>query len=487
MAIPLVILIVSILILYKFYPIWEDKITNFSFNNEVLNKNITKKNSQTESEIVQQQIDSLKKKMKIKWLVNSWDSFLENKYYLFALKDYLKANIESPYDKNIINKIWLTYFSMKNFSRAYWYFRKINDYKNLDKDKAILSLFYSKEINLKNMQYFFTEIDYFNLSDEKTFYYKNSIKCLEDLSICKKVFSDYLDDKDKKWLKIESPELNDIKTAFTNYENFKLDDSSYKNAILIWVFLKNKLYTIAINLWKKILIDKPNYKPVMLIVWKSYFELWKYKDAKIYLNNYLELEPNDVDVVYLLWIINSENDEYIVSNIYLKSAIDKWYKKTINIRRRMIYNFAELWETAKMLDTFKELMEKEKNLDKNDYSLYIYYNIINWRLNEAEDMGLKSINLFKDDDNFYGYLWWIYKEKWNTEEAEKYLNKWLELNPQNPIINLNLWQIAMQKEEYSKALIYLKNTISFDKSEDFATIAKDELEKVKLRLNNNNN
>jgi len=35
--------------------------------------------------------------------------------------------------------------------------------------------------------------------------------------------------------------------------------------------------------------------------------------------------------------------------------------------------------------------------------------------------------------------------------------------------------------ETEKALVYLKNTISFDKSEDFSKIAKQEISKIRLQ------
>jgi hypothetical protein len=124
---------------------------------------------------------------------------------------------------------------------------------------------------------------------------------MEDIHKCKAIFEDYINQKEKSWKKIETKEMLDIKEAFINYNNFQVNDLAYKNALIIWVFLKNRLYPVAINLWKSILIEKQNYKPILLIIWKSYFELWKYSEAKKYLTSYIDLEPNDSAVLYLLW------------------------------------------------------------------------------------------------------------------------------------------------------------------------------------------
>lgn len=435
---------------------------------------------------VKEKIEFLRKKIKLKWLIDSWNNFLESQYYIFALNDYLKASSEDPKDKSIVNKIANTYFLMKNFSRSYGYYKQISDYDKLNKDDVMLSLIYSREITKESKQYLFDQIDYFKLWEEKTFYYKTSINCVEDLHRCKQIFMDYIAQKDKLGLKIETKEIQDIKNAFINYDNFKVNDLAYKNALLIWVFLENKLYPVAIWLWKKLLIEKPNYKSIIQIIWKSYFELWKYREAKKYLTDYLELEIDNKDVVYLLWIINSELKEYVLSNIYLKSAMDKWYSPTINLRRRMLYNFWELWENKKMMENFKELIEKEPKLERNDLYLYIYYSIVNKNLDEAERIAKKWVELFKDDDNFYGYLWWINKEKWNNIDSEKYLLKWLDLNSKNAMINLYLWNLELEKTNYSKALLYFKKTVTYDKTWDFSSVAEEKLKEVeeKMKLQN---
>jgi tetratricopeptide (TPR) repeat protein len=90
--------------------------------------------------------------------------------------------------------------------------------------------------------------------------------------------------------------------------------------------------------------------------------------------------------------------------------------------------------------------------------------------------------MFPNDDNFYGYLWWIQKENLHIIDATRNLEKWLSINPKNPMINLHLWEIYIIKEDYENALEYLQNTISFDKTDDFSSIATQDLAIVKEKL-----
>ena len=61
------------------------------------------------------------------------------------------------------------------------------------------------------------------------------------------------------------------------------------------------------------------------------------------------------------------------------------------------------------------------------------------------------------------------------ENAERYLLKWYSLNKHNPLINLNLWIVNMEKNNLLKAKIYFKNTIKEDANWDFWKLASEKL------------
>jgi hypothetical protein len=77
------------------------------------------------------------------------------------------------------------------------------------------------------------------------------------------------------------------------------------------------------------------------------------------------------------------------------------------------------------------------------------------------------------------------KEAANNKEspyikAEEYINKWLEINPKSPMLNLVRWKLEVNKWDMSKAFIYFKKTISLDNNWDFWKIAKQELENIQI-------
>jgi len=123
----------------------------------------------------------------------------------------------------------------------------------------------------------------------------------------------------------------------------------------------------------------------------------------------------------------------------------------------------------------------------NRYSLAIYYTLINWETELANKWTNKALQLFPENDNFYWYKWWIYKESWDYDKAEYYLKKWLKINIANPLINLNMWIINLNRWEILKAKIFLENTIKEDVNWEFWKIANKKLKELLLEEKKINN
>ena len=436
--------------------------------------NTQKKSSQDE---VKKNIEKLRKRFALKWLISLWDSYSWNGYYLLALKKYLEAYKKNPQDENIIHKIWDTYFSMKKYNLAYKNYKKIKDYNNLNKDKAILALLYHKEISRKKFDYFYKEMESFNLWEQKLFYYKTVLTCIEDFHSCKKIFQDYIYLSSKDIELIE--ELQNIKNAIENYKNFKVDQVYYGDALLVWSFFQNELYPISIHLWKEILEEKHDYKPILKIIWKSYFELWDYEFAKKYLSSYYELQQDDVDAIYLLWIINLRLKNYVISNIFLNKALNMWHEDDLNIKRSLVFNYYELWSIEKTLEGLKYIIENIDKITIIDFKLAIYHHIIHDKIELAESFAIKALEAYPKEVYFYGYLWWIYIQKWDLNLAEKNINNWLELDTKNTMLLYYKWVLEIKKWNNLGSIIYFKKVLREDKDWEFWKLSRKRLDEIK--------
>ena len=442
-----------------------------------------------EAEDRKSKIDTIRKKLTLKWLILKWDINLQNQDYTSALIKFIQIHREIPNDQSVMNSLWEIYYNLKNFKKSYSYFSQIKNYNKLDKDLVVKALISSVELTDKNIDYIINELDTLWLKEQKLFYYKNSVRCKQDFSYCKQKFQDYFNEEIEDWSwvtskrKIIYPELSDIKTALENYKHFKIDDLSYKWALISWAYFKNWLYPIAIETSKEILKDKKDYKSLLKIVAKSYYQLWNYIEAKIYIIKYNKLVKDDYEASYFLWIIYGKLHEYILSTIHLQNALKIWYPDTLDINKRILLNYHELWEVDRMLGIFKKIIDENYDeINEDDYELAIYYHILNNELDWAKEITSKAIERFPNSEVFNWYMWWILMEQ-NSNfyvDAWKYIDKALEINKKNPMINLVKWKLEIKLKNIDKAFIYFKKTISLDPDWEFWKIAKDELNNIKI-------
>lgn len=465
-------------------------------------------------------IGLLKKKLALKWLIIKWDINLQNQEYTSALVKYLQIHNEIPEDKSITQKLWDVYFNLQKFKQAYFYYSKIKDYDKLDKDKVAKALISSKAINENNIKYLNDELDSLWLNEEQLFYYKTSLTCEEDFSLCKQRFQDYFKEKKEQEIVIEwswstdktskFKELYNIEKALTTYKNFQTNDLLYKWALVSWAFFENWLYPIAIYTSKLLLEQKSDYKPLIKIIAKSYYELWDYINAKLYLIEYNKLIDTDPDASYFLWIVYEKLHEYVLSTIHFQIALKLWHPEVLDINKRIIFNYFELWEIEEILKIFKTIIKN--NLDElsiNDFSLAIYYHIINDEIIDAKNFAKLSLEKFPESEILNWYMWWILMEEINSKavkinntedtsdsgtgkinstelkesmysEAETFINKWLEIDSKNPMLNLVKWKLEINKWNTKAGFMYFKKTVSLDNEWDFWKIAKQELENIEI-------
>lgn len=464
-----------------------------------------------EEEDKKEKIDTLRKRLALRWLIQKWDLSLQNKEYTSALIKYLQIHKEIPNDDSTTEKIWDIYFNLQNYKQAYSYYEKIKDYESLNKNRVAVTLLTSMELNEKNILFINSELNTLWLNEDELFYYSNSLVCIEDFSLCKQHFQDYFEEKESENKNIVNEwtwtlentevknelfkELNNIKTALQNYENFQVDDLVYKWALVSWAFFENWLYPIAIQTSKKLLEERKDYKPLLKLVAKSNFEIWNYVEAKVYLLEYNKLiKKNDPEASYFLWVVYEKLHEYVLSTIHFKKALSTWYEATLDVNKRILFNYYELWEIDKMLESFQTIINENKSeLKIDDYDLAIYYHIVNEKVEDAKKITIEWLEKFPDSEVFNWYMWWIVMEEINSKpvdentnkdinlysEAEKYIDKWMELNPKNPMLTLVKWKIEVSKNDLQKAFIYFKKTISLDNNWDFWKIAKQELDNIK--------
>lgn len=457
--------------------------------NEILNlEEINQNDEENLSEIKEidldkeERIEMLRKRFTLKWTISRWDSYASWNQPILALNEYLKALRQSPNDEQIIKKLSLVYFDLKRFSKVIETYKQVLSTLN-DKEKEIYilsslyNLDFTSSTQIKSLS---EEIRNLWFSKEETFYYINSINCTISFHECKKNYETYF----KNYPDFQFEKLKNIQKAINNYKNFQIDNLYYKDALIIWAFFQDKLYSVSNILSKKLLNEKVDYKPIILVAWKWYYELWDLENAKIYLEKYYSLDPKDLNITYILWDISFKLKDYATSNLYFNSALKNWFEPKIELQRKLAYNYYLSWDKRSMINVFWYLID-EKDSSIDDYSLWIYHAILEWRNSNAVSWSLKWIEKFKNQEwyeIFYWYLGWINREEKNFQKAREYLKQWNKINSKNPLITLNLWYLEEYQENYNLALLYFKRTININWDGEFWELAKEEIKQIEKYL-----
>lgn len=483
----LIFIIITLIWLWYFFLYKKESVvieikTEEELEIEELSKEIQK--VEIKKDEVEKKMDLIKKKMTLKWIISNADMYYENYMYNVALVKYLQVYRDIPDDSEINIKIWDLYYKLKKFDKSYKYYNKVKNDAKLDVDKYIYStvnknLTKSGWINtIKN------DISTLNIDNQKSFYYKNGLECIEDLSICRENYSVFFKEKESSWSLLIS-ELQNINDSFVNYKNFQMDDLLYEDAITIWAFYKNGFYALSLELSKKVLETYPDYKPIIEIAAKSYYELWDYISAKNYLLKYKKIDSEDAENSYFLARVYEKLGENILSIIQYDNALKKWYKDKTDVLRRLVFIYYDMWEQEKMLERFKNLIENGgESININDYNLAIYYQILNQDFELAKSYSNKAIQKFPDSEIFYWYSAWIIMQKEDISDIEfditlENINKATEINQKNPMITLVKWIYEYKKWNFDSAFLYFKRTISQDKSGEYKDIANLWLDKIK--------
>ena len=143
-----------------------------------------------------------------------------------------------------------------------------------------------------------------------------------------------------------------------------------------------------------------------------------------------------------------------------------------------------------MLKTFRELVELESDkLNIRDFHLAVYYHIINWDLDNAAVISEKAKTKFKESEIFYWYHAWIMlqKEEISTIQErliETNIRKWIEINPENPMIQMVNGIYQSKKENYEAALESFRKSLDLDKNREYQETIEYWIDQTLKKMNN---
>ncbi|MCK9272633.1 hypothetical protein M0P65_03745 [Candidatus Gracilibacteria bacterium] len=431
----------------------------------VQNNTETKNNEEPVSMTKEEKVTQLKNRLNFRSFITKGDFYSIKNMKEVALKYYLSVYLKLKDDILLERKIADTYFDLKNFPKAYEYYKKIPkmEIDEKSKQKMALALTYSEsEIDKKN------ELSQMQLSAGDRDYYNIVLDCNSGIKVCIGAIKAYTGTYEK---------TTKLQTLLYNFEKTGNTDSNYKYALLEGLFIENKDYLIGGKIGEEVLAKRPDYRSILKLTGYTYYELGDYKKANNYLQKYYNFDPKDVKTTYLLGVINFYLENYISSNLYFNAAILNGYTPKIELERRLAYNYYIIGDKKNMFKVYRYLLD-EKGVEEDDYSVAIFTAIEDKESSKSMLWANKGITKFPNSSNMYAFRGWIYRLRNETENALKDLEKSLTLNQQNPVTLYNKGMIFEERQNYLLAKKYFMDTIENDKNGTFGNQAEIELKNI---------
>lgn len=249
------------------------------------------------------------------------------------------------------------------------------------------------------------------------------------------------------------------------------EDELYIRTLLIGKLFEQKSYLAVKKIGMEILQLRPNYKVVLKIVGYSDYELGDYAGAAKVLEQYYSIEPKDVEVAYMLGIVNYFKEDYSTSNLYFNSAVLNGYTPKTELERRLVYNYVLLGDTVGAFKIFRFLLD-ENDAMAEDYQIALFTAEQAGEYSKVALWSRKGLNKFPQDAVLHAYVGAAATRSQDYAEAEQYLLRARELDSKQPIVLLELGRLYFQKGEYQVAREYLTDTIGNDQGGYFATEAE---------------
>jgi tetratricopeptide (TPR) repeat protein len=385
------------------------------------------------------QLKGDEKKERAEILAKRADYLVNNNEYSEAAGLYERVLRLTP-SSEIERKLAHIAFRAKKFQRSSDLYKKFfHDLYQSEKEEFLYALRYTGDWEFQKV---LATID---IAENFRQAFRVSWICENEYISCEKVIREYPHSYGP---------IIDLKNALKNYEALGNNDPSYKDALLIGAFYKNKDYTTAIKIGENVLRKKPDYRPILKIVGFSAFMINQYERAQGVLTKYKKLEPKDAEVDFILWLIQFEKQDYETSNIYFNKAVLWGYKPKTVVERKLAYNYYVLGLFKNMFQVLWYLV-LENDATEGDITNAIYLALVHEENRNAVHWITLGKQKFPSSQSILALEAWYLRVTGKTWEAQTIVDAVLAKN--DNVIALVQWGILAHESGYREKAKTLLN------------------------------
>ena len=258
--------------------------------------------------------------------------------------------------------------------------------------------------------------------------------------------------------------------AYNEYASFSGAQPPHLYALLSRAHLQNTEYYAAVELAKKAIKMRKDYRDAWILLGYGYFSLAKYDFALEALQNAYELDPTDASTTYLLGIIHQLMKNYSEAASFLSLSLNNGYHDAVNIHQHLADIYLADAKYDRAIDEYMELIGDQSKV--NDYvkPIWIAIDILKDG-DRAMKLAEKAKTQFPNDALSYNLVGWAQFSAGLYAEAEQNLKQALAIDPHLAAAAFNLGKLYEAQGEIPAAVIQYQAAADWGKGSSIGDLA----------------
>lgn len=393
---------------------------------------------------------------------------LEKGYFMDALESYLQASQFEPAKLEPYQKLGESYFYLDNTDKAQENFEYVLNKQPGDEAAGVfLGKTYLKKSNFDSAMEIFLSL---NPENQEVRYYIGLLrlvkgdleKGLNNLQTAVSVNS-------------ASPIGQKAQNMIHNIDEFNLflDGKNIHLQTLIGRgFVQNNEFQLAITQLKNVLKENKQYRDAWILLGFSYYSVQKYDLAVETLNNAYDLDPEKAETQYFLGLAHLKMGNNEKASTYLTLAIKNGFEPKLEVQKKIadLYLTSQNFEEA--LATYLEIIKENQANDINLYvrPIWIYIEVKKEPI-QALELAKQAQTHFPQNAMGFNLLGWAYLANDDLAQAQEYLEKSQQLDPNLQAVYLNLGDLYLKQGDKEKAKDFYQRTYFLDKNSSIGNLA----------------
>lgn len=377
-------------------------------------------------------------------LMSRGNGYLSEGYLSLAIKDFERASEIKTDSKEAIQKLITAEMALRNYDAAKESAEKAHQAFSDDISFSILL----GEIEIQRSAFGDAKKIFENLPDspERKYY----------LGIMSSYFGEYDTAKELLSSVSENAEYGErsriMLGAFQEFSLFPQGNPLHLELLLAKSFNSLGFYEMSIQMCKKILKERDDYRDAWIILGHSYLSLEKYSLARDVLTKALDLDPTKPETAFFLGIAENNLEQYEEAITHLSMARQNGYapQNEVTLLLAEAYVGGKYYEAAQ--EEYGKLLEiRNAPLEYYSASAQLALEKLN-DPNSALSIARNAVEAYPNSEEAQALVGESLLAKGSLEEAEQIFQEMSEKNPENPITFLFLGKIAEQQENWETAL-----------------------------------